>query len=139
MQPGCGGLGGGLDGKTNVVLGSNPAGLSGHDCEQGGIFNEYTSGNAGGLFAQYTSGNSGGHAPVPGAALPPAGDPPQNPMEALAQGIAQLQTAMAMQMGLSASKPETIRPGTSGAELPKLMEADEMAVITVGDWLHYTA
>ncbi|CAE7461069.1 unnamed protein product, partial [Symbiodinium sp. CCMP2456] len=57
-------------------------------------------------------------------------------MEALAQGIAQLQTAMAMQMGMSASKPEAIRPGTAGSELPKLAEADEMAAINVGDWLH---
>ena len=61
---------------------------------------------------------------------------PKNAVEALSQGIAQLQSAMAMQMGLSAAKPEAIRPGTSGAELPKLQEADEMAAINVGDWLH---
>ncbi|CAE7258992.1 unnamed protein product [Symbiodinium sp. CCMP2456] len=37
---------------------------------------------------------------------------------------------------MAASKPETIRPGMSGAELPKLTEADEFAAINVGDWLH---
>ncbi|CAE7218596.1 RE1 [Symbiodinium sp. CCMP2456] len=62
--------------------------------------------------------------------------PSTNPMEALMQGMSQLQAAMAMQMGMAANKPEVIRPGVSGAELPKLPEADEQAAINVGDWLH---
>ncbi|CAE7242425.1 RE1 [Symbiodinium sp. CCMP2592] len=57
-------------------------------------------------------------------------------MEALLKGMTQLQAAMTMQLGMAATKPETIRPGTSGAELPKLTEADEYAAINVGDWLH---
>ncbi|CAE7382697.1 GIP [Symbiodinium sp. CCMP2592] len=44
--------------------------------------------------------------------------------------------AMTMQMGLQAAKPEQIRPGMAASELPKLHEADEMAAINVGDWLH---
>ncbi|CAE7373708.1 TY4B-J, partial [Symbiodinium sp. CCMP2456] len=61
---------------------------------------------------------------------------PANPMEALMQGMSQLQAAMAMQMGMAASRPEVIKPGISGSELPKLPEADEQAAINVGDWLH---
>ncbi|CAE7450198.1 RE1 [Symbiodinium sp. CCMP2592] len=131
------------DRNRKVMFGGNPAGLSGHDREQGGISNEYASGISGGPFVQYASGISGeggrpsmssgaeGGAPKPGV-----NEQTQSPMEALAHGIAQLQTAMAMQMGMSASRPEAIRPGTSASELPKLVEADEMAAINVGDWLH---
>ncbi|CAE7224366.1 RE1, partial [Symbiodinium microadriaticum] len=57
-------------------------------------------------------------------------------LEALLKGMTQLQAAMTMQLGLQAARPETIRPGTSGSELPKLVEADEYAAINVGDWLH---
>ena len=57
-------------------------------------------------------------------------------MEALLKGMTQLQAAMTMQLGMADTKPETIRPGTTGAELPKLTEADEYAAINVGDWLH---
>ena len=65
-----------------------------------------------------------------------AGDSPRSPMDALLKGMSQLQQAMTMQMGLQATKPESIRPGVSGNELPKLVEADENAAINVGDWLH---
>ena len=61
---------------------------------------------------------------------------PRSPMEALLKGMSQLQQAMAIQVGLQASRPEAIRPGVSGSELPKLPEADEFAAINVGDWLH---
>ena len=50
--------------------------------------------------------------------------------------MSQLQAAMALQLGQNASRPETIRPGVAASELPKLSEADEMAAINVGDWLH---
>ena len=134
---------GGLD-RMNGVFGSNPAGLSGHDREQGGRYNEYAQGISSGPFFPYAQGISSGTnvQPQNGAGSgvevqnPKSKDNSNDPMEALAQGIAQLQTAMAMQLGMSASKPEAIRPGTSAAELPKLGEADEMAAINVGDWLH---
>ncbi|CAE7877177.1 TY4B-J [Symbiodinium necroappetens] len=58
------------------------------------------------------------------------------PMDALIKGMSQLQGAMALQMGLAANKPEVIRPGVSGAELPKLQEPDDQAAINIGDWLH---
>ncbi|CAE7888738.1 RE1 [Symbiodinium microadriaticum] len=63
-------------------------------------------------------------------------DPGANPLEALMQGMSQLQAAMAMQMGMAASRAEVIRPGVSGSELPKLPEPDDQAAINVGDWLH---
>ena len=58
------------------------------------------------------------------------------PIDALIKGMSQLQAAMALQMGLAANKPEVIRPGVSGAELPKLQEPDDQAAINIGDWLH---
>ena len=97
---GKGGLGGGFGNARDVVFGSNPAGLLGHDREQGGIFNECASGISGGSFMQYASGISGGQGEqsvasgaVPEGTLPSAAGSPQNPMEALAQGVAQLQAA----------------------------------------------
>ena len=57
-------------------------------------------------------------------------------MDALMQGMSQLQQAMALQMGMASNRPEVIRPGVAGSELPKLPEADEQAAINVGDWLH---
>eukprot|EP00439_Symbiodinium_sp_Y106_P017730 s318_g2.t1 len=80
---------------------------------------------------------SGGRLPDPaGKAADDKGPQGTSQMEALLKGMTQLQAAMTMQLGMAASKPETIRPGTSGAELPKLNEADEYAAINVGDWLH---
>ena len=123
------------------MFGGNPAGLSGHDREQGGSFGRYGQEASGGGYDSYVQGVGGGSSAygpgVPGGQGPFGGnDSPKSAMEALAQGIAQLQSAMAMQMGLSAAKPEAIRPGTAGSDLPKLQEADEMAAINVGDWLH---
>ncbi|CAE7479613.1 GIP, partial [Symbiodinium necroappetens] len=65
-----------------------------------------------------------------------AGGNSASPMEALLKGMSQLQQAMAIQVGLQTSRPEAIRPGVSGSELPKLPDADEFAAINVGDWLH---
>ena len=133
---------GGNQVSSNAVFGNNPAGLSGHDREQGGLSGIYGQEASMGAYSSYvpganvgmrTQGNGPGDAGGQGQLG--GSDSPKSAMEALAQGIAQLQSAMAMQMGLSAAKPEAIRPGTSGSELPKLQEADEMAAINVGDWL----
>ena len=138
------------------VPSGNPAGLSEHN--RGGphiYMSQQTSSTSGPPDAQQTSSTSGpsswnplGLKPrlrtttsAPGmSATPPqgmdAGDSPRSPMDALLKGMSQLQQAMTMQMGLQATKPESIRPGVSGNELPKLVEADENAAINVGDWLH---
>ncbi|CAE7610832.1 TY4B-J [Symbiodinium sp. CCMP2456] len=98
----------------------------------------------GGRSSVFVDNVSGGNPPgllgsqVPEQDTTKAGmsSPTTDPMEALMQGMSQLQAAMALQMGMAASKPEVIRPGVSGSELPKLPEADEQAAINVGDWLH---
>ncbi|OLQ09735.1 hypothetical protein AK812_SmicGene6632 [Symbiodinium microadriaticum] len=59
-----------------------------------------------------------------------------SPMEALLKGMSQLHQAMTLQLDRQSNKPEAIRPGITGSELPKLPEADEYAAINVGDWLH---
>ncbi|CAE7274874.1 TY4B-J [Symbiodinium sp. CCMP2592] len=134
--------------QSDSVFGGNLAGLPGHSREQGGrVFSDKPgiySGpyeNVPGIYSGPPPGLSGEHQGVPGGGAP--GDQPGpsvggagNPLEALVQGMTQLQAAMAMQMGMNAAKPETIRPGTTASELPKLSEADEMAAINVGDWLH---
>ena len=134
----------------DYVVGGNLAGLPGHGREQGGrnLFDEpgiYSgpNDNAPGIYSGPPPGLSGerrGNAAAPGGsgqanreALSGANS---NPLEALVQGMTQLQQAMAMQLDISSTKPEAIRPGTSADQLPKLCEADEMAAINVGDWLH---
>ena len=134
------------------VPGGNPAGLPVQHREQGGAFNtfmQYATGVSGVQSEQYATGVSGRTWNPLGVSMPRGGSGPtektqpkesgeaqpkaSSPMEALVQGMAQLQQAMAVQVGLSSSKPEQIRPGT---ELPRLLEADENAAINVGDWLH---
>ncbi|CAE7327876.1 RE1 [Symbiodinium sp. CCMP2592] len=145
------------DGRSNrdELPGGNPAGLPVQGREQGGVlrnFMQYATGISGSnnTAEQYATGISGKtwnplglggsrSATEPssgaGAAKPNAAESkPTSSMDALVQGMTQLQAAMAMQMGLQAAKPEQIRPGA--AELPRLHEADEMAAINVGDWLH---
>ena len=61
----------------------------------------------------------------------------KGPMEAfgmLAQGIAQLQTAMSATMTHRAQELEVVKPGIS--ELPKLPELSETSCIDIGDWIH---
>ena len=156
------GLSGGSTGQSGDFVyrdklpGGNPSGLSGHDRGQGGRFSYM---HAPGV----SSVPQNMHAPgVPGTASwnplgvrrasssPPrdrqvnedsgpraeAKDSSANPIDALMQGMSQLQAAMALQMGMAANRPEVIRPGVTGSELPKLPEADEQAAINVGDWLH---
>ncbi|CAE7749536.1 RE1, partial [Symbiodinium sp. CCMP2456] len=129
----------------SYVSGGNPPGLSVHNRGQEGVFQndvQHVQGMTG------DQGISGGHTfPFPSDDV--AGQAQQGPspgvggglsdashMDALLRGMAQLQAAMTMQLGMAATKSEAIRPGTSGAELPKLVEADEFAAINVGDWLH---
>ena len=52
----------------------------------------------------------------------------------LAQGIAQLQTAMSATMAHRAQELEVVKPGIS--ELPRLPELSETSCIDVGDWIH---
>ena len=146
--------------QDNIFPGGNPPGLSGHGREHGGPFNnnfQHAPSTSGVVFDQHAPSTSGGptfnplgvrraSSSPPPAARPrgePVGEPSQEaeapnatPLDALLKGMSQLQAAMALQMGMAASKPEVIRPGVSGAELPKLQEADEQAAINVGDWLH---
>ena len=134
---------------TDRVPGGNPPGLSGHNREQEGSFFS---------FGQQASTATSGPVVYDGHVSYPVVTEGSNPREsgdgsrkgrqntgqgggdaqldALLKGMTQLQAAMTMQLGLQATRPETIRPGTSGAELPKLVEADEYAAINVGDWLH---
>ncbi|CAE7236687.1 RE1, partial [Symbiodinium sp. KB8] len=61
----------------------------------------------------------------------------RGPMDAfglLAQGIAQLQTAMSATMAHKAQEMEVVKPGIS--ELPKLPELSETSCIDIGDWVH---
>ena len=141
--------------KRDSLPGGNPAGLPVPGREQGGVFKnfmQYATGISGvSTEPQYATGISGrpwnplGVGSSKPTAAPrtrtttsegPTGSDtkPSNPMEALMQGMSQLQAAMAMQIGANAAKPEQIRPGAT--ELPKLAEADENAAINVGDWLH---
>ena len=123
------------------VLGGNLPGLPGHGREQGGPFFDNMPGIYSGPLNEpgiYYSG------PPPGLSGATGLDSSQgvgrsgnaSQLDALVQGMTQLQAAMALQLGQSASRPETIRPGLAASELPKLSEADEMAAINVGDWLH---
>ena len=139
------------------VSGGNPAGLPVQGREHGGVFRnimQYATGISGvtNTAEQYATGISGGPRNLLGLGTQQpqattAGDPrraqatssnvkPGNSLEALVQGMTQLQEAMALQLGLQAQKPEQIRPGVAASELPKLSEADEMAAINVGDWIH---
>ncbi|CAE7296882.1 RE1 [Symbiodinium sp. KB8] len=61
----------------------------------------------------------------------------RGPMDAfglLAQGIAQLQTAMSATMAHKAQELEVVKPGIS--ELPRLPELSETSCIDIGDWVH---
>ena len=141
--------------KRDSLPGGNPAGLPVPGREQGGVFKnfmQYATGISGvSTEPQYATGISGRPwNPLGVGSSKPTAAPrirtttsegptssdtkPSNPMEALMQGMSQLQAAMAMQIGANAAKPEQIRPGAT--ELPKLAEADENAAINVGDWLH---
>ena len=70
-----------------------------------------------------------GGSEVPGAARA-SGDP----FSLLAQGIAQLQSAMSASLAAKATELEVVKPGIS--ELPKLPELSETSCIDIGDWLH---
>ncbi|CAE7246860.1 TY2B-DR3 [Symbiodinium sp. CCMP2456] len=74
-------------------------------------------------------------ATVPSGALGlPVGNPLQDPMGALVQGMAQLQTAMSQTLSLKSKDVEVVKPGL--AELPRLPELSTNSAIDVGDWLH---
>ncbi|CAE7227836.1 GIP [Symbiodinium sp. CCMP2456] len=57
-----------------------------------------------------------------------------DPLGALVQGMAQLQTAMSESLTSRTKEPEVVKPGLS--ELPKLAELGQNSAIDVGDWLH---
>ena len=144
------------DPGENRVPSNNPAGLSGHSRRAGHYVNmQYASSTSGPLKQQYASSTSGpttwnplgigggikNQAGENEAGL--KGDGPKfgeglvaSPMEALLKGMSQLHQAMTLQLDRQSNKPEAIRPGITGSELPKLPEADEYAAINVGDWLH---
>ena len=142
--------------NSDELPGGNPAGLPVQGREQGGVlrnFMQYATGISGstntteqyatgisgkswnplGLGATKSTTNSTSHSEPTRTS---ADAKPMSSMEALVQGMTQLQEAMTMQMGIQAARPEQIRPGVAASELPKLHEADEMAAINVGDWLH---
>ena len=138
------------------VPNSNPAGLSGHSRRGGHYVNmQYASSASGPFKQQYASSASGpstwnplgiGDGIKNQAGENEVGlkdDRPKldeglvaSPMEALLKGMSQLHQAMTLQLDRQSNKPEAIRPGITGSELPKLPEADEYAAINVGDWLH---
>ena len=146
-----------VQGEVRVPSSGNPAGLSEHNREGGRMYNMQYVPSASGLYeSQYVPSASGpsmwnplgtssgtqnvvqneGKSTEAVTAGDVAGSNNASPMEALLKGMSQLQQAMAIQVGLQTSRPESIRPGVSGSELPKLPDADEFAAINVGDWMH---
>ena len=157
--PGLSGDGLQADGDFKFVdkaPGGNPSGLSGHDRGQGGRFSYMHAPGVSGLQQNmHAPGVSGSSSWNPLGVRRASSSPPRDrqvdedlglraegrnpaadPMDALMRGMSQLQEAMALQMGMAASRPDLIRPGVTGSELPKLPEPDEQAAINVGDWLH---
>ena len=57
-----------------------------------------------------------------------------DPLGALVQGIAQLQSAMSESLTSRTKEVEIVKPGLS--ELPKLADLGQNSAIDVGDWLH---
>ena len=57
-----------------------------------------------------------------------------DPFSMLAQGIAQLQSAMSASLNNRAHEMELVKPGIS--ELPRLPELSETSCIDIGDWIH---
>ena len=66
--------------------------------------------------------------------VPASGLPFADPLGALVQGMAQLQTAMSESLTSRTKEPEVVKPGLS--ELPKLADLGQNSAIDVGDWLH---
>ena len=138
--------------RDDRVSSSNLPGLSGHNRHGGRDYNiQHASSTSGPNIEQHASSTSGHTSwnllgtrllpeqptrPSTTSAPEVSAGAAGTPMEALLKGMTQLQEAMAMQVGIQASRPEAIRPGVSGNEMPKLPEADEYAAINVGDWLH---
>ena len=58
----------------------------------------------------------------------------QDPLGALVQGMAQLQSAMSESLTSRSKEPEVVKPGL--AELPRLPEMGQNSAIDIGDWLH---
>eukprot|EP00439_Symbiodinium_sp_Y106_P050041 s545_g6.t1 len=58
----------------------------------------------------------------------------QDPLGALVQGMAQLQSAMSESLSSRSREPEVVKPGL--ADLPKLAEMGPNSAIDIGDWLH---
>ena len=77
-----------------------------------------------------TLGPASGGAGVHGSGAAGSADP----MDLLMQGMAQLQSAMAVSMSGKAGEPEVVKPGSG--ELPKLPDLSENSAIDVGDWIH---
>ena len=137
--------------SREVEPGGNPPGLSGYNREREGRFSNYVQhvpaegsgpvvydghGQESYPFAARESRQQSPGENDAGGGAGVGNGSGEKQLEALLKGMTQLQAAMTMQLGLQAARPETIRPGTSGSELPKLVEADEYAAINVGDWLH---
>ncbi|CAE7746100.1 RE1 [Symbiodinium necroappetens] len=62
------------------------------------------------------------------------GNPLQDPLGVLMQGMTQLQTAMSQTLSLKTKDIEVVKPGLT--ELPRLQDLSKNSAIDFGDWLH---